>query len=351
MRRLILITLGVIAIGGVLAGSAFADAPKSTSPPSFTGKQMVGQTLTADVGSWTGSPTSYTYQWQRCNRNGDSCGDISNQTAKTYKLQSADVGNTVRLLVTAKNSDGSTTANSKPSDVVSGDSQPRMINKPTISGTAKIGETLTADPGSWAEGPTFSLQWQQCDKDGGNCTNITGATGTTYGVRAGDADHTLRIKVTATNLVGKNSATSSPTALIAPATSPPPPVGVGGAISITAVALPDRLVISQVQFSPRVIRSRTEPVIARFKITDTKASHPVSGALVYAIGVPANRVSVGREVQTDATGWATITFQPLKGLPLKSGARLTFFVRARKPGESVLAGVSTRRLVSLGVSP
>lgn len=75
------------------------------------------------------------------------------------------------------------------------------------------------------------------------------------------------------------------------------------------------------------------------------------GALVYAIAVPANRVTNASEVTTDSSGWATMTFRPLKGLPMKSGAQLTFFVRARKSGENPLAGVSSRRLVSVRVSP
>src|SRR6266536_1494154 len=160
MRRLLWPMLGVIALMGVLAGSALAAAPQNTSKPTISGKMMVGSTLTADVGSWSGSPTSFTYQWQRCNRDGDSCGNIASQIAKTYKLADADVGNTVRVIVTAKNADGSTAENSKPSDVIAGDAAPRALQRPSISGKAEVGETLTADPGQWAEGPTFSYQWQ-----------------------------------------------------------------------------------------------------------------------------------------------------------------------------------------------
>jgi hypothetical protein len=86
-------------------------------------------------------------------------------------------------------------------------------------------------------------------------------------------------------------------------------------------------------------------------VTESTAGRAVTGALVYAVGVPSNRVTNAGEAQTDPTGWATITFHPLKGLPMRQGARLTFFVRARKSGENPLAGVSTRRLVSVGVNP
>lgn len=355
MKRLLWLTLGLVALSGVLAGTALAAAPQNTSKPKISGKEMVGQTLTADVGTWTGNPTSYSYQWQRCNRDGNQCGDIADQTARTYKLVDADVGNTVRVIVTAKNADGTTAANSDPSDVISGDAAPRMLTKPSISGKADVGETLTADPGTWAEGPTFSFQWQQCDKNGANCNDISGATGQTYGVRSSDKGNTIRVQVTAKNLVDSAKGTSDPTAVVtsvAPAPTPSPnPVGVGGALSVTAVSLPDRLVISNVQFTPRVITNRAEPVVGRFKVSEIQAGRPVAGALVYAVGIPSNRVTNAGETQTDSTGWATITFHPLRGLPMRQGARVTFFVRARKGGENPLAGVSTRRLVSVGVHP
>ncbi len=187
MRKLIGLGASLLVLAGVVAASALAAAPQNTTQPTIDGKVMVGQTLTANNGAWSGSPTSFTYQWQRCDQDGTSCGKIDGQKSKTYKLTDADVGNTVRVTVTAKNSDGSTDADSKPSDVISGNAAPRSTSKPTISGKAQVGETLTADPGKWAEGPSsFAFQWQSCDKNGSDCKDISGATGKTYGVRAAD---------------------------------------------------------------------------------------------------------------------------------------------------------------------
>jgi len=353
MTRLV---LGLLIVSGVVAASAIAAAPQNQTAPSINGKAMVGQTLTVDKGEWNGSPTNFTYQWQRCDNDGSSCGDISSSTAKTYKLTDADTGNTVRVQVTAKNSDGSTTASSKPTDVISGNAAPRATTQPSISGKAQVGETLTASPGKWAEGPSsFAYQWQLCDKSGGNCKDIQGATGQTYGVRSGDKDNTIRVQVTAKNLVGSTTATADHTDVITtgtPTPTPTPtPVGVGGAISITAVSLPDRLVISSIQFTPRVITNRQQTITARFKVTEANQGKAVAGALVYAIAVPSNQVTRSGEVQTGSTGWATVHFQPLRALPMKAGARVNFFVRARKAGENPLAGVSTRRLVSVGIHP
>ena len=75
----------------------------------------------------------------------------------------------------------------------------------------------------------------------------------------------------------------------------------------------------------------------------------MSGALVYAVGVPFDRLSKGGEVATDGSGWATITFRILPTFELRHGNLVVIFVRARKSGENLLAGVSTRRLVSVRV--
>jgi len=357
MQRMTRLVLGLLVVSGVLAAGALAAAPQNTKEPTIDGKMMTGQTLTADKGEWSGNPADFNYQWQRCDNDGASCGDISGATSKTYKLTDADVGNTVRVQVKAMNSDGSTTASSKTTDVISGNAAPRATSKPTISGKAQVGETLTADPGKWAEGPSsFAYQWQLCDKNGGNCKDIAGATGKTYGVRSGDKDNTIRVQVTAKNLVGSTTENSDHSVVVTAGATPTPtpaptPVGVGGAISITAVSLPDRLVVSQIQFTPRVIHNRRDTITARFKVTEANQGKAVAGALVYAIAVPSNRVTRSGEVQTNSSGFATITFKPLRALPMKAGARINFFVRARKAGENVLAGVSTRRLVSVGINP
>jgi fibronectin type 3 domain-containing protein len=96
------------------------DAPPSnTTPPTISGIASNGNTLAATQGTWTGSPTSFTYQWRRCDSGGGSCANIAAATASTYTLVSADVGNTIRVSVTAANGGGSTTASSQQTSVVS----------------------------------------------------------------------------------------------------------------------------------------------------------------------------------------------------------------------------------------
>ena len=97
---------------GVLSTTAAAAPPANTAPPSISGTPTVGQTLTASDGTWSNNPTSFAYQWLRCNGGGNSCANVANGTQKTYTLVGADAGHTMRVRVTATNADGSNSAQS-----------------------------------------------------------------------------------------------------------------------------------------------------------------------------------------------------------------------------------------------
>src|SRR5882757_9830448 len=64
---------------------------------------------------------------------------------------------------------------------------------PTIGGTAQVGQTLTASPGTWTSDvtPTFAYAWQSCDSAGNSCVAISGATATTYVVQSTDLSKTV----------------------------------------------------------------------------------------------------------------------------------------------------------------
>jgi subtilase family serine protease len=82
--------------------------PVNTSPPTISGTPTQNQTLTANPGTWTGSPPpTYAYQWNRCPQGGE-CAPISpGGTSSTYTLASADVGQNITVTVTATNASGS----------------------------------------------------------------------------------------------------------------------------------------------------------------------------------------------------------------------------------------------------
>jgi hypothetical protein len=96
--------------------------------------------------------------------------------------------------------------------------KPENTAAPTISGTPKVGQELTANEGTWTANPTgFSYQWQRCDADVATCTSVAGATGKTYGVRLADLGYRLRVAVTARNAKGSATANSAISAIVAPA--------------------------------------------------------------------------------------------------------------------------------------
>jgi hypothetical protein len=99
--------------------TAAPQLPVNSSPPTISGAAQQGQTLTASPGTWTGSPSSFAYQWQRCDATGASCSPVAGATATTYALAEADVGATLRVAVSATNEAGSSApASSAPTAVV-----------------------------------------------------------------------------------------------------------------------------------------------------------------------------------------------------------------------------------------
>jgi hypothetical protein len=140
MRKL-LILLAAIGVFGVGSAAAAAPGPQNTSPPTISGTAQQGATLTADPGTWTGTqPITFTYQWRRCNRNGGNCRNIAGAVDNTRVATAADVGRTLRVIVTAKNAEGSTDATSAPTAVVA---PPESISLRATSSMVVYGRTAT----------------------------------------------------------------------------------------------------------------------------------------------------------------------------------------------------------------
>src|SRR5439155_1295280 len=83
------------------------EAPANTAPPTISGTAQQGQTLTAGNGSWTNEPTSYAYQWLRCDSAGNNCATIAGAISQSYQALAADVNHALRVQVSASNAGGS----------------------------------------------------------------------------------------------------------------------------------------------------------------------------------------------------------------------------------------------------
>ena len=91
---------------------------------------------------------------------------------------------------------------------------PTALEPPTVTGAAQSGATLSASPGQWSGAQVdTAYQWQRCDASS-TCTDIPGATATTYDVTADDVGSTIQVVVTATNVDGSATSTSAPTAAV-----------------------------------------------------------------------------------------------------------------------------------------
>jgi hypothetical protein len=365
LRRLIVrAALPLAAAAGLTAallpgpGSARALVPPdNTSEPSISGQAIEGRTLTANAGTWSGStPMSFQYRWLRCPTDGgaadgSNCLTIGGATGNTYRLRDNDVGIRIRVRVTAQNADGTDTAASDPTGIVQGSSSPNNLQPPSIGGSPVLGDTLTADPGFWSgtQPITFSFQWRSCNRTGGSCENIAGATARTYTLKQSDVGTTLRIRVTARNSVGTTTVTSVPTGVIAASAPTGCPSG-NGPMDITQVTPPARLLVDRFQVSPNPIPLSTNALIVRFHVSAC-GGRDVAGALVYVTAVPYNQFAIPPEQQTGGDGWVTMRMERGRKFPAASNQTLVvMFVRARKGGEPVVAGISTRRLLSFRIA-
>ena len=343
-----------------LAGSGLAEptraqaAPRNEQAPTISGTRRVGSTLTVNPGAWSGpQPIVFSYNWVRCNTQLANC-RTTGRTSRTYALGSSDLGRRLVVVVTARNRDGATNAQVSSETIRARATAPRNTAPPTVSGNAREGDVLTANPGSWegTQPMTFAYQWERCDANGGNCAGISGAAARTYAATSADVGRSVRVVVRARNDGGTRAATSAPTTAVAPG-------GPGGqirlpsgkiSVPIESVSLPSRLIIDGVVFSPNPVRSRSATISVRFHVVDTRG-FVVRGALVYARSTPL-LTTTAPETATGLDGWATLRVKPRApraGLvfPLRRGVNVQFYVQARRAGERLQYGVTATRLVQV----
>ena len=210
----------------ILGGDAVGGNHPATGAPAISGAVQVGETLTADTSGIADEDgldnVSYSYQWLSSRDT-----EIDGATGSTYTLQARDLGKIIKVRVTFTDDAGNEeTLTSAATDAVEARPNIPATGAPTISGTAQVGETLTADASGIADkdgltNATFAYQWLADGAD------ITGATGVTYIPVAADEGKAMNVRVTFTDDAGsEEELTSAVTASVAakantPATGAP----------------------------------------------------------------------------------------------------------------------------------
>jgi hypothetical protein len=170
-----------------------------TTQPAVGGTPAVGQKLTVDDGAWSAAPTGYTYAWLRCNANGRICVTIANATTSSYVPVADDVGHALAVRVTASTGAVAQPTLSAATAAVTAPAGPVASVQPSVTGTARPGQRLTAVAGTWTGNGTvaFAYQWYRCDAQVAHCVSISGAKAAGYKLGAKDVGKTLALTLTA----------------------------------------------------------------------------------------------------------------------------------------------------------
>jgi hypothetical protein len=333
-------TLLGAAVLAALCAASVAAAPTSSIRPALTGTFAVGKQLTGDAGTWAGSGSlTYAYQWYRCTALGAKCKAVHGATAPGYTPVAADAGTTLGLTVKATDSSGAGQSySSLAGPIASGTVY--VTTAPKITGDASVGAKLTADAGTWGTTPqSTAYQWLRCNPNGRLCTQIAGATTATYTPATADVGHALVAQVTAKVGSTAQAALSAATAAVA-AHSDALPAGataLGGgrySVPVESVALPARLVVAKATVANGTLTVAIE---------DSRG-YAIRGAFVL-VTAPYGWLAPLGENATGNDGTLALQLRPKAGHP----RRVVLYVRARKPGDDVLKGVTGTMLVSVVV--
>ena len=197
---------------------AVAPKPNSaaTGAPTISGTAQVGEMLAASTSDISDSDgldnATFTYQWLADDT------DITDATGSTYTLAAADEGKTIEVRVSFTDDGGNQeTRTSDATVAVAAIPNSAAIGEPTITGTAQVDETLSADTTDISDSDglinaTFTYQWLADD------TDITDATGSTYTLAAADEGKTIEVRVSFTDDRGhQETLTSAATVAVASA--------------------------------------------------------------------------------------------------------------------------------------
>ncbi len=189
-------------VGGKYAVALMVDNAPNTGTVSISGTEMIDNTLTAsrsDSADANGlDDASYSWQWVRVAGDGET--DISGANSSTYTLVQADVGSKIKVKTLYTDDDGfPNEVVSSETGVVAGAANNEATGAPTITGTAKIGEMLTADTSDIVDDDglddvSYTYQWQHVSGDNA-VADITGAIAKNYYPKQSDVNAKLQVKV------------------------------------------------------------------------------------------------------------------------------------------------------------
>ena len=211
----------------VVSGSGSLNNP-ATGQPTISGTAQVGETLSAGTSGIVDTDglnnVSFSYQWIRNDGNSDT--DITSETESTYILVADDEGKTIKVRVTFTDDagDGESLTSTATATVTARPNTP-ATGAPIISGTAQVGETLTADTSGIVDtdgldSVSFSYQWLSSSD-----TDIAGATDATHILAASDEGKTIKVRVSFTDdAANEETLTSAATAEVV-AAAPTEPAG------------------------------------------------------------------------------------------------------------------------------
>ena len=212
----------------------------ATGAPTISGAAQVGETLKADTSGIADEDglenVTFSYQWLADDT------AIQGATNADYTLVEADEGKAIKVQVSFADDAGhNETLTSAATYAVSAKPNSPATGAPTISGTAQVGETLTADTSRIADADGLSNvqyehQWLADD------AAIAGATGFTYTPVAADEGKVIKVQVSFTDDEGnEESLTSGATAAVAAAEPSEPPAKPRG---LSATASHDQVVLT-----------------------------------------------------------------------------------------------------------
>ena len=199
------------------ATEAVAARPNTsaTGRPTISGPARVGETLTVDTSGIADADglenATFSYQWIR--NDGSTETDITGATDTSYTLVADDVGQTIKVRVSFSDDAGNeTTLTSTATEAVAARPNTSATGRPTISGTVRVGEVLTADTSGIADDDgltnvSYGYQWVVTDR--GAYFDISGETGATYTLVAADRGLYIQVRVSFTDDAGKRETLTS----------------------------------------------------------------------------------------------------------------------------------------------